>query len=133
MLWKPSDLSAGEQLIEMMSKQLQSLQNKKMHKNNKNNNKEDNNDKKSPPFAIHQGKPGDSEEWDGKTWCYCPFNHKTSHWVLHTPKHCKMAKVKNKKAPAMREKCQLLTHCLQHSPLESLSNQPVLPQQNTST
>ena len=100
-LWKPSDLSAEEQLIAMMNKQMQSLQNKKMHENN---NKEDNNEKMSLPFAIHQGKPGYSKEWDGKTWCYCPFNHKTSHWVLQKPKDCKMAKAKNKKAPAMREK-----------------------------
>ena len=102
--WKPSDLSAEEQFIAMMNKQLQSSQKKpnKNNKNNKNKNdkkKKDEGSKKPPPFASQQGKPGDSKEWDGKTWHYCPFDHKTSHWVLHEPKDCKMAKAKHKKGP----------------------------------
>jgi len=95
--WKPSDLSAKVPFIAMMNKQLQT-QGKQGDNKNKNKKKKEekgkNTNKKPPPCTNQQGKSGNTKEWDGHTWHYCPFDHKGSHWVLHNPKDCQMAKAK---------------------------------------
>ena len=47
--------------------------------NTKNADKE----KKTPPFAQKQGKLGDTKQWNGKTYHFCPTSHKHSHWHTH--------------------------------------------------
>ena len=46
------------------------------------------NDKKSPPFANSPGKRGDTKQWNGKTYYWCPANHKHSHWHTHKVEEC---------------------------------------------
>ena len=45
-------------------------------------------DKKSCPFANSPGKLGDTKQWNGKTNCWCPANHKHSHWHMHKVEEC---------------------------------------------
>ena len=45
-------------------------------------------DKKGPPFAQKEGKLGDTKQWNGKTYYYCPANHKHSHWHTHKVEEC---------------------------------------------
>ena len=57
-------------------------------------------DKKNPPFATSPGKLGDTKQWNGKTYYWCPANHKHSHWHTHKVEECntykKMLKEQNK-------------------------------------
>ena len=43
-------------------------------------------EKKTPLFAQKQGKLGDTKQWNGKTYHFCPTNHKHSHWHTHKVK-----------------------------------------------
>ena len=56
-------------------------------------------EKKGPPFAHKEGKLGDTKQWKGKTYYYCPANHKHSHWHTHKVEECntykKMIKQQN--------------------------------------
>ena len=45
-------------------------------------------DKKSPPFANSPGKLGDTKQWNGKTYYWCPANQKHSHWHTHKVEEC---------------------------------------------
>ena len=45
-------------------------------------------EKKIPPFSNTKGKLGHTKQWNGKTYCYCPANHKRSHWHAHNVKAC---------------------------------------------
>ena len=57
-------------------------------------------DKKNPPFANSPSKLGDTKLWNGKTYYWCPANHKHSHWHTHKVEECnaynKMMKEQNK-------------------------------------
>ena len=56
-------------------------------------------EKKGPPFAHKEGKLGDTRQWNGKTYYYCPANRKHSHWHTHKVEECntykKMIKQEN--------------------------------------
>ena len=56
-------------------------------------------EKKIPPFANSPGKLGDMKQWNGKTYYWCPANHKHSDWHTHKVEECntykKMIKEKN--------------------------------------
>ena len=57
-------------------------------------------DKKNPPFINSPGKLADTKQWNGKTYYWCPANHKHSHWHMHKVEECntykKMMKEQNK-------------------------------------
>ena len=57
-------------------------------------------DKKNPPFANSPGKLGDTKQWNGMTYYWCPANHKHSLWRMHKVDECntytKMMKEQNK-------------------------------------
>ena len=36
--------------------------------------------KKTPQFAHKEDEFSDTKQWNGKTYYYCPANHKYSHW-----------------------------------------------------
>ena len=72
MLWKPLDLSAEEQFIAMMNKQLQSSQNIKNNNKNKNNKQK----MKQPNFPSQQGY---GKEWDKKIGMTAHLATKNSH------------------------------------------------------
>ena len=42
----------------------------------------------NPPFIEEPGKPGDTKDWEGKTWHYCTGQHRYR-WVIHSPEKCK--------------------------------------------
>jgi hypothetical protein len=79
-LWKPADRSAEEQAIAMLA-----------NKGPKPDDKEKTGNK--PPFAKSEGKEGDTKQWKGDTFHYCPSkNHKNGHWHKHTPAECNTLK-----------------------------------------
>ena len=53
-------------------------------------------EEKTPPFAQNQGKLGDTKQWNGKTYHFCPANHKHSYWHTHKVEDCNMFKKMNK-------------------------------------
>ena len=57
-------------------------------------------DKENPPFVNSPSKLGDTKQWNGKTYYWCPANHKHSHWHMHEVEECntynKMTKEQNK-------------------------------------
>ena len=53
-------------------------------------------EKKTPPFGQKQGKLGDTKQWNGKTYHFCPANHKHSHWHAHKVEDCNTFKKMNK-------------------------------------
>ena len=103
-LWKPSDKTPEEQTLAMVAQQQQV-------KNGSNNPtkskpysaqgaKPMDKDKKNPPFANSPSKLGNTKQWNGKTYYWCPANHKHSHWHTHKVEECntykKMMKEQNK-------------------------------------
>ena len=54
-------------------------------------------EKKGPPFAHKEGKLGDTKQWNGRTYYYCPANHKHSHWHTHKVEECNTYKKMIKK------------------------------------
>ena len=103
-LWKPSDKTPEEQTLAMVAQQQQAKKGSNNSTKSKPNSgqsaKPTENDKKSPRFANSPSKFGDSKQWNGKTYYWCPANHKHSQW--HTPKveecntYKKMMKEQNK-------------------------------------
>ena len=102
-LWKPSDKTPEEQTLAMVAQQQQTK--KSSHNSTKSkpssgqSPKNTEKDKKNPPFANSPGKLGDTKQWNGKTYYWCPANHKHSHWHTHKVEECntykKMIKEKN--------------------------------------
>ena len=103
-LWKPSDKTPEEQILAMVVQQQQA----KKSPNNSTKSKPSSGqssktmekEKKNPPFANSPGKLGDMKQWNGKTYYWCPANHKHSHWHTHKVEECntykKMLKEQNK-------------------------------------
>jgi hypothetical protein len=88
-LWKLSDRSLEEQALAMLSQKKQN--GKQQHSSTKSNstNKKDSNSssdsdkqhkKRLPPFHKQKGKIGDSKEWKGEKYYFCPAKHRNSQW-----------------------------------------------------
>ena len=103
-LWKPSDKTPEEQTLAMVAQQQQVKKGPNNPSKSKPNStqgaKPTEKDKKNPPFANSPSKLGDTKQWNGKTYYWCPANHKHSHWHTHKVEECntynKMMKEKNK-------------------------------------
>ena len=106
-LWKPSNKTPKEQTLAMVAQQQQvkkGSNNPAMsNPNATQGTKPTEKDKKNPPplpphLPIY--KLGDTKQWNGKTYYWCPANHKHSHWHTHKVEECntynKMMKEKNK-------------------------------------
>ena len=93
-LWRPSDKTPEEQTLAMVAQQQQtkpkSLSSSKKESSSKSSSKDKDKEKekKEPPFAQKEGKLGDTKQWNGKTYYYCPANHKHSHWHTHKVEEC---------------------------------------------
>ena len=91
-LWKPSDKTPEEQTLAMVAQQQQAKKNPnnqtKAKPSSGQKSKSVEKDKKSPPFANSPGKLGDTKQWNGKTYYWCPANHKHSHWHTHKVEEC---------------------------------------------
>ena len=91
-LWKPSDKTPEEQTLAMVSQQQQAKKSSNNSTKSKSSSgqssKTTEKDKKSPPFANSPGKLGDTKQWNGKTYYWCPANHKHSHWHTHKVEEC---------------------------------------------
>ena len=87
-LWRPSNKTPEEQTLTMVAQQQQaknrSNKSTTFKPNSGQSSKTMEKDKKSPPFAKTPGKLGDTKQWNGKTYHWCPANHKHSRW--HTQK-----------------------------------------------
>ena len=100
-LWHTSSKTPEEQSLAMVVQQQE--QNKLKATKKDYESKLDNNlsEKKIPPFSNTKGKLGDTKQWNGKTYYYCPTYHKHSHWHTHKVEECntykKMQKEKDKK------------------------------------
>ena len=102
-LWKPSDKTPEEQTLAMVSQQQQvkkgSNNPTKSKPNSTQGAKPTEKNKKNAPFENSPGKLGDTKQWNGKTYYWCPANHKHSHWHTHKVEECntykKMMKEKN--------------------------------------
>ena len=103
-LWKPSDKTPEEQTLAMVAQQQQVKKGSNNPTKSKSNSgqsaKPTEKGKKSPPFVNSPGKLGDTKQWNGKTYYWCPANHKHSHWHTHKVEECntykKMMKEQNK-------------------------------------
>ena len=102
-LWKPSDKTPEEQTLAMVAQQQQTKKNPKNPTKSKSSSGQSSQatekEKKSSPFANSPGKLGDTKQWNGKTYYWCPANHKHSHCHTHKVEECntykKMIKEKN--------------------------------------
>ena len=102
-LWKPSDKTPEEQTLAMVAQQQQAKKSPnnatKTKPSTGQSSKATEKEKKNPPFANSPGKLGDTKQWNGKTYYWCPANHKHSHWHTHKVEECntykKMLKDKN--------------------------------------
>ena len=102
-LWKPSNKTPEEQTLAMVAQQQQTKKSPNNSTKSKpssgQGSKTTEKDKKNPPFANAPGKLGDTKQWNGKTYYWCPANHKHSHWHTHKVQECntykKMIKEKN--------------------------------------
>ena len=87
-LWKPSDKTPEEQTLAMVAQQQQIKKGSNNPTKSKPNStqcaKPTEKDKNNPPFATSPGKLGNTKQWNGKTYYWCPANHKHSHWHTHT-------------------------------------------------
>ena len=107
-LWHPSDKAPEEQTLAMVAQQQQnkpkgsSSPKKESTSKSPSKDKDKEKEKKGPPFAHKEGKLGDTKQWNGKTYYYCPANHKHSHWHTHKVEECntykKMIKQQNDNA-----------------------------------
>ena len=103
-LWKPSNKTPEEQTLAMVAQQQQAKNSPnnptKPKPSSRQSTKTMEKDKKNPPFATSSGKLGDTKQWNGKTYYWCPANHKHSHWHTHKVEECntykKMLKEQNK-------------------------------------
>ena len=103
-LWKPSDKTPEEQTLAMVAQQQQAKKSPnnsmKPKPSSGQSTKTTEKDKKNPPFATSPGKLGDTKQWNGKTYYWCPANHKHSHWHTHKVEECntykQMLKEQNK-------------------------------------
>ena len=102
-LWKPSDKTPEEQTLAMVAQQQQvkkgSNNPTKSKPNSGQSAKPTEKDKKNPPLVNSPGKLGNTKQWNGKTYYWCPANHKHSHWHMHKVEECnthkKMTKEQN--------------------------------------
>ena len=102
-LWKPSDKTPEEQTLAMVAQQQQVKKGSNNATKSKPNStqlaKPTEKDKNNPPFATSPGKLDDTKQWNGKTYYWCPANHKHSHWHTHKVEECntykKMLKEQN--------------------------------------
>ena len=102
-LWKPSDKTPEEQTLAMVAQQQQVKKGSNSPTKSKPNStqcaKPMEKDKNNPPFATSPGKLGNTKQWNGKTYYWCPANHKHSHCHTHKVEECntykKMLKEQN--------------------------------------
>jgi hypothetical protein len=82
-LWKPSDKSPEEQALSMMSSTKRKGGSTKTNTNS---------DSRLPPFAKSKGKKGDTKDWNGVKYYWCPAKHRNTHWHKHKPNDCNVYK-----------------------------------------
>ena len=91
-LWRPSDKTPEEHTVAMVAQRQQTKESSnnstKSKTNSSQSSKTTEKDKKSPPFANSPSKLGDTKQWNGKTYYWCPVNHKHSHWHTHKVGEC---------------------------------------------
>ena len=91
-LWRPTDKTPEEQALAMAAQQQQAKKSTnnstKSKPNSRESSKTTEKDKKSPLFANSPSKLGDTKQWNGKTYYWCPANHKHSHWHMHKVDEC---------------------------------------------
>ena len=91
-LWRPSDKTPEEQTLAMVAQQQQTKKSSnnstKSKPNSRQSSKTIEKEKKSPPFANSPSKLGGTKQWNGKTYYWCPANHKHSHWHTHKVEEC---------------------------------------------
>jgi hypothetical protein len=56
--------------------------------NQRNSGRANSSNKTPPPFKNSDGKIGDSKQFKGKTFYFCPAPHKESKWHLHKAEEC---------------------------------------------
>ena len=114
-LWKPSDKTPEEQTLAMVAQQQQIKKSPnnatKSKPSSGQSSKAMEKDKKNPPFANSPGKLGDKKQWNGKTYYWCPANHKHSHWHTHKVEESNTYK------KCSRNKTSLRTKTKRKSPL----------------
>ena len=77
-LWHPSNKTPEEQTLAMVAQQQQnkpkgsSSPKKESTSKSPSKDKDKEKEKKGPPFAHKEGKLGDTKQWNGKTYYYCP-------------------------------------------------------------
>ena len=72
-LWKPSDKTPEEQTLAMVAQQQQAKKSPNKPKpSSGQSTRTTEKDKKNPPFATSPGKLGDTKQWNGKTYYWCP-------------------------------------------------------------
>ena len=91
-LWRPSDKTTEEQTLTTVAQQQQAKKSSNNSTKSKPNSGQSSEtmekDKKNPPFAKKPGKLGDTKQWNGKTYYWCPANNKHSHWHRHKVEEC---------------------------------------------
>ena len=93
-MWRPSDKAPEEQSLAIVAQQQQnkpkgsSSPKKEASSKSSSKDKDKEKDKKGPPFTQKEGKLGDTKQWNGKTYYYCPANHKHSQWHTHKVEEC---------------------------------------------
>ena len=103
-LWKHSDKMPEEQTLAMVAQQQQVKKGSNNPTKSKPNSGQGaklmDKDKNNPPFINSPSKLGDTKQWNGKTYYWCPANHKHSHWHTHKVEqyntYKKMTKEQNK-------------------------------------
>jgi hypothetical protein len=105
--WKPSEKSIremNEQVVALLAQKSNNQQGNNKGKGSQEKGKQQNaagsgnpentteKQKQQPPFKDAKGKKGDTKKWKGKTYHYCPADHKNGHWVQHNPDNCQLAK-----------------------------------------
>ena len=90
-LWKPADRFPEQQAIAMIA-QTKATTDAAKEKADKEKAAKDKNSNK-PPFAKSESKEGDTKQWKGDTFHFCPStNHKNGHWHKHSPAECNTLK-----------------------------------------
>ena len=87
--WKASDCISVQETILSMAAQLKQSKESRNDASSKRNDSESQRSVSKPPFHNSKGKLGDTKKHKGKTYYYCPNDHKVGHWVTHHPSKCK--------------------------------------------
>ena len=95
-LWCPSNKTPEEQTLAMVAQQQQNKSKGSSSPKKESSSKSPSKEEKGPPFAHKESKLGDTKQWNGKTYHYCPANHKHTHWHTHKVEECNTYKKMSK-------------------------------------